>query len=99
VRTSVLDATELGLRCATKEDLRGADPAHNAVMLRTLLEGKDISPRKDVVLLNAAAALATENGDLLYGLDVARRSLESGAALAKMEALMAYSQKLTGAKL
>jgi anthranilate phosphoribosyltransferase len=66
-------------------------------MLRSLLEGKDDSPRRDVILLNAAAALAAESGDLPAGLDAARRSLESGAALAKLEALVTYSQQFSGA--
>lgn len=97
VSTSELDAVDLGLRRAAKDDLRGGDPAHNATMLRAVLEGKDDSPRTDVVLLNAAAALAAEDGDLPAGLSAARRALESGAALAKLEALIARSQQFTGA--
>ena len=63
-------------------------------MLRALLAGEDHSPRRDVVLLNSAAALATEHGDFQAALAEARQSLEFGAALAKLEALVAFSQKL-----
>jgi anthranilate phosphoribosyltransferase len=45
-----------------------------------------------VVLLNAAAALATETGDLRAGLERAREALDSGAALRKLESFIALSQ-------
>jgi anthranilate phosphoribosyltransferase len=83
-------------------DLRGGDPAHNAGILRDILCGADRGPRRDVVLLNAAAALAVECCDL--GADPcgvlretvgrATESLDSGAALAKLDALVAMSQRL-----
>ena len=63
-------------------------------MLRRMLAGEDHSPRRDVVLLNAAAALATRHGDLRAALDEARRSLDSGAGLEKLDALADYSQFL-----
>ena len=89
-----LDAADLGLRRASADDLRGGDPAENAVMLRGLLSCQDDSPRKDVVLLNSAAALATEDGNFSAALETARQSLESGAALQKLDMLVAFSQKI-----
>lgn len=94
VRTYELDPTDLGLRRARPEDLRGGDPAENAAILRAILAGQDRTPRRDVVLLNAAAALAAEHGDLRGGLREAERSLDSGAALDRLEALIALSQTL-----
>ena len=91
VSTYDFDASSLGLRPAG-DDLRGGDPAENAAMLRALLSGQDRSPRADVVLLNSAAALAAETGDLPAALQEARESLESGAALAKLEAFLAYTR-------
>jgi anthranilate phosphoribosyltransferase len=85
-------AGELGLRPATVNDLRGGSPPENATMLHALLEGKDHSPRRDVVLLNAAAAIASIDGDLPAALASAEEALESGAALARMEALISMSQ-------
>jgi anthranilate phosphoribosyltransferase len=93
-----LDASQFGLRPVTVADVRGGDPAENAAMLRALLSNADQSARRDVVLLNSAAALASEHGDLAAGLDEARQSLESGAALAKLDALVAYSQKISQAQ-
>jgi anthranilate phosphoribosyltransferase len=95
VSTYELDAVDLGLRRASGEDLQGGDPAENAVMLRALLACQDDSPRRDVVLLNSAAALATEDGDIPTALEVARQSLESGAALQKLDALISLSQKIS----
>lgn len=96
VKTYELDAERLGLRPAHLDFLRGGDPQENAAMLRALLCGEDTSPRRDVVLLNSAAALATEDGDFETALGEARASLDSGAALAKLDALIAYSQTLAG---
>ncbi len=92
VTTYEFHSADLGLRPAAADDLRGGDPAENAAMLRALLACEDASPRVDVVLLNSAAALAAEDGDFAAGLREARRSLESGAALAKLNAFIAYTQ-------
>jgi anthranilate phosphoribosyltransferase len=93
VHTYEIDASSLGLRPARIEQLRGGEPEQNASILYALLKGEDLSPRKDVVLLNSAAALATEHGDLRLGLVEARTSLESGAALDKLESFIAYTRQ------
>lgn len=87
-----LDASDFGLRRVKAGDLNGGEPAENAAILRALLANRDDSPRRDVVLLNAAAALAAGSGDFRTALVEAETSLSSGAALAKLDALTAYSQ-------
>ncbi len=94
VESYELDGRDLGFRPASMDELRGGDPQENAVMLRNVLSGMDRSPRKDVVLLNAAAALATRYGSLDEGLLRARQSLESGAALSKLDQLAALTQTM-----
>lgn len=89
-----LDGREFGLRIATKEDLSGGDPTENARLMVALLSGEDASPRVDVVLLNAAAALATEDGDIGKALEIARDSLEGGKALLKLDTLVRISQEM-----
>ncbi|MFI6820803.1 anthranilate phosphoribosyltransferase [Micromonospora sp. NPDC050187] len=86
VREALLDATDLGVPRATLADLRGADTAYNGDVVRRLLAGER-GPVRDAVLVNAAAALATQgplDGDLLTavraGLDRAAESIDSGAA-------------------
>lgn len=96
----------LGLHRAGLADLSGGDPPENARLLREILSGADRGPRRDVVLLNAAAALAVDQCELadrpaeILGdaLAVAQRALDSGAALAKLEALIALSQRLAQAQ-
>jgi anthranilate phosphoribosyltransferase len=70
-------------------DLAGGDAATNAAILRRVLEGEDGAPRR-VVLLNAAAAIVTaEKADTIdEGLQLAAQSIDSGAALAKLETLI-----------
>jgi len=97
VSTFALDPVELGLPRAALEDLRGGDAAENALICRRILSGAERGPRRDVVLLNAAAALATESGDLPAGLSRARVSIDSGAALGKLDALIALSRAFRSA--
>lgn len=95
VKTYVLDPQAYELRPASPAQLQGGEPPQNARMLRALLAGEDRSPRRDVVLLNAAAALAAETGDLPAALEEARGSLDRGAALERLDALVSYSQAFT----
>ncbi|GIV63956.1 MAG: anthranilate phosphoribosyltransferase [Bellilinea sp.] len=88
-----LDAADFGLRRAAPEDLRGGDPSENAAILRAILENRDDSPRRDVVLLNSAAAIAAQTGDLPAALAEAEQSLSSGAALDRLEALIAFTRQ------
>ncbi len=62
-------------------DLQGGDAEANAAIARALLAGELTGPKRDIVLLNAAAALSIESGDFNAGLAVARESIDSGAAL------------------
>ena len=94
VRTYDLDPTEFGFSRATIEDLRGGTPDESAAMMRDLLSGKLNGARRESVLLNAAGALATETGDFKSALDEATASLDGGQALAKLNALVEYSQSL-----
>jgi anthranilate phosphoribosyltransferase len=90
----ILNASDLGLRRVNPADLVGGEPPENAHLLKRLLENQDDSPRRDVVLLNAAAALATEDGDFEGALRLAENSLSSGAAQSKLKELVAYSQAM-----
>ena len=74
------------------EALAGGDAAQNAQILRDLLEGKQ-GPQRDVVLLNAAAALAAGGlaDDMAGGSEVARESIDSGRARQALERLVEVS--------
>lgn len=94
VRTFEIDADGLGLTKASPADLKGGSPDDNAHIMRQVLTNAASAALRDVVLLNAAAAISTETGDISGGLAEARKSLESGAAQASMEALVKISAQL-----
>ncbi len=94
VTTFELDPLELGLPRAHLRDLMGGSPEENAATLRAILAGEERGPKRDIVLLNAAAALCAEDADWRTGLTRARESIDSGAALAKLDALIALSRRL-----
>lgn len=95
VTTYTLDAHDFGLERCDPGDLAGGDPQHNAAITRGILDGSIKGGKRDVVLLNTAAALAAGGlaPDLQAGIDIAARSINSGAALAKLDALVEYSRK------
>lgn len=92
VRTFEFDPTDLGLPRATLADLQGGDATDNAKIVRGILSGEIQGPKRDAVLLNAAAALSTECGDWEAGLAEARTSIDSGSALRVLEAFVAKTQ-------
>jgi anthranilate phosphoribosyltransferase len=85
---------DFGLRPADQAMLKGSDPAFNAKTLRAILDGSDDSPRRDVVALNAAAAISTVEGDLKTNLEKANAAIDDGSALTKLEALIDVSQRI-----
>lgn len=89
VRTRELDPQDWGLPRATIDDLTGGTPQENARITHDVLSGADQGPRRDIVLLNAAAALGVANDDLAVGLAKARECIDNGRALATLEAWIA----------
>jgi anthranilate phosphoribosyltransferase len=90
-----IDPRALGLALGESRDLRGGDATENAAILRAILAGEK-GPRRDVVCLNAAAALWVADAvpSLEAGLAAARESLDSGAAAARLDALVRATQAL-----
>src|ERR1700716_1639637 len=83
---------EFGLQRATLDEISGGDAAHNATLIREVLAGKKSAPR-DIVLLNAAAALvaAGRADHLRDAVPLAAKAIDSGAAFAKLQALVAFT--------
>lgn len=96
VTTYDLNPTDYGLHGAHISELLGGDPPANARILRGVLEGEIQDAKRDVVLLNAAAAFiaAGRADDLRDGIEMARQSIDSAAALEKLESLIGYSQRM-----
>jgi anthranilate phosphoribosyltransferase len=100
VREALLDARDLGVPRATLADLRGGDAPYNAGVARRLLAG-ETGPVRDAVLVNAAAALATQgplDGDLTEalraGMARAAESIDSGAAAAALQRWLEVARSL-----
>jgi anthranilate phosphoribosyltransferase len=93
VRSYEVTPEEFGLQRATLDDIAGGDAALNAKLIREVLSGKK-SPRRDVVLLNAAAALvaAGRADHLRDAIPLAAGSIDSGVAEKKLEGLAELSK-------
>jgi anthranilate phosphoribosyltransferase len=93
VRVFEVTPEDAGLPRALKQDLRGGDAAHNATALRSVLRGVR-GPYRDIAVLNAAAALvvAGRARDLREGAAIAVQAIDSGAADAALDRLIAISQ-------
>ena len=96
VTTFEVRAGDAGLKEATLEDLRGGAPEENADAIRRLLDG-ETGPYRDIVLLNAAAALivAEKASDLREGATLAAQSIDQGAAKAALAGLVKISNEPT----
>jgi anthranilate phosphoribosyltransferase len=89
VTTFDLDPEILGLPRATIDDFLGGTPEENAVITRAILSGEERGSCRDIVLLNAAAALSIDHNDMAGGLAAAREAIDSGKALAALNAWIA----------
>ncbi|MDE2750527.1 MAG: anthranilate phosphoribosyltransferase [Chloroflexota bacterium] len=89
-----VDPTELGFHMASIDDLKGGEPDDNAEIARRILNGADRGPKRDIVLLNAGAAIMTGGraSSIPDGIVMARDSIDSGAALQKLDALIEFSR-------
>ncbi|MCB0077324.1 MAG: anthranilate phosphoribosyltransferase [Anaerolineales bacterium] len=92
-----LDPADLGFARCTVDELRGGDAAHNAEITRSILANTLQGPMRDVVILNAGAALCAAGAapTLRDGIAQAEQSIAGGAARQTLERLVALSQQLT----
>jgi anthranilate phosphoribosyltransferase len=91
-----IDPLDLGVPRCDPAELRGGSPAENAARIREVFHGGN-GGRRSAILLNAAGAIAAGGhaADLHEGLALARETLESGAAAARLDELVAFSRGLT----
>ena len=88
-----IDPVELGVPRCDPGELRGGSPEENAAAIRAVFAGEN-GGRRSAILLNAAGAIAAAGHarDLREGLDLAHDAVESGAAAARLEELIAFSR-------
>jgi anthranilate phosphoribosyltransferase len=94
VETRTFDPADLGFPRAQPADLRGGEASENAGITRGILSGSLNGARRDVVVLNAAAALVAggKAPTLSEGIRLARHSLDSGSAQCVLEHLIEFTQ-------
>ena len=92
ISTRQIHPGDFGLQTVAAEALKGGDADYNARILREVLDGKE-GPQRDVVLLNAAAAMVVGGlaEDITAGLEVARASIDSGKARQALDRLVEVS--------
>ncbi|MDE3191051.1 MAG: anthranilate phosphoribosyltransferase [Acidobacteriota bacterium] len=93
VREYELDPLDLGIERCDPGELRGGDPAANAAALRAVLTGADGGGHRSAVVLNAAGGIAAAGHaeNLREGIVRAREAIDSGAAAARLDALVEFS--------
>jgi len=93
MRSYTIRPEEFGLARASLADLRGGSAADNAEIIRRILAGEQ-GPKRDIVLLNAGAAIAAggKAESLADGVRLAAESIDSGAARDRLERLVAFCQ-------
>jgi anthranilate phosphoribosyltransferase len=89
--------SDLGLARVSAADLSGGDAADNAELGIRLLEGRDHGPKRDVVIANAAGGIYVGGAapSLPAAVKVAARSIDSGKALAVLDAYVSRSREAT----
>lgn len=88
-----IDPRELGLSLYSKDDIVGGTADENAVITRDVLEGKEQGAKRDIVLLNAGAALYTigKAATMKEGVEIARQAIDSGKALEKLDEFIQHT--------
>ena len=94
IETFEITPEDAGLARATIDQVRGGDPEHNATALRAVLDGVP-GPYRDIVLMNAAGALiiAGKAKTMKDGVALAAEVIDSGRAKAKLDALVAVTNR------
>jgi anthranilate phosphoribosyltransferase len=93
ITTRELDPTDYGIANASIDALGSGDAIANAAVIRDILAGKERGPRRDIVLINAAAAIVVADlaDDFEEAIPLAAASIDEGKALHCLEKLVELS--------
>lgn len=96
-RTYTIQPEDFGLKRATLAEIQGGDARRNAEIIINLLTG-EAGPRRDIVLLNAAAAFVASSkaADFAEGIKLAADSIDSGKAMGKLQGLIEFTNQAAG---
>ncbi len=95
IRTYDINPEDFFGEMADPSSLTGGDAKENAGITKAILNGSEKGPKRNIVLLNSAAALvsAGKATTLKNGIHLAETAIDNGSALEKLEALAAYTQE------
>ncbi len=95
IKEYVINPLDLGLTKGTLDDIRIDNPDHSADMIKKIFDGTEKGTARDIALVNAAGALVVAglSNDLKEGMELSRKTLESGKAEEKMKKLINYTNK------
>ncbi len=95
VITYEIKPTDFGIKPAPLKEIMGGSPEDNAKITLSILSGKEKGPKRDVVLLNAGAAIYTAGKakSIKEGIEIAKNSIDSGKALEKLNKLKDWTNK------
>ncbi len=94
IKNYYIEPEQFGFKRANPKDLVGGSAPQNAKILRDILEGKDKGPKRDLVLLNAAAGLyvGEKVNSIEEGIEMAKDEIDSGRAAWKLKELIEFFQ-------
>lgn len=86
--------SDFGMQVAEVSDLEGGDAQVNAAILEAILSGRDTGPKRDMVVLNAGAAIACAglSDDIGDGIEIARRVIDDGSAIERLRVLQSVGK-------
>ncbi len=89
---------QFGMKRCILEDVKGGSPEYNAQIIRDIFSGKEKGPKRDILLLNSAAAflVADKVSSMEEGLVMAQETLDSGRAMTKLDKIITKSRELSG---
>jgi len=95
-REFIIDPREYGFDLYPKEDILGGDAVQNAAITRGILSGEISGAKRDIVIINTAAALLVEGwvNSTEEGIDMAREAIENGKAIAKLDEIIKVSNEI-----
>ena len=95
VETYEIKPTDFNIKIAELKEIKGGSPEDNAKITLDILNGKEKGAKRDVVLLNAGAAIYTAGkaSSIKEGIDIAKDSIDSGKALEKLNNLKDWTNK------
>lgn len=94
ITESTLDPADYGFKKASLEDLKGSDAKSNAQIVKNIISGKETGAKKDIVVLNAAAAIIVGGlaDDFAQAVKIAGQAIKTGKAMQCLEKLVAVSK-------